>query len=201
MPEGKPSVLASLTAQVMTTSDEKKKAARKLTPVEGETAAEAPLWPTDLNVPGSGKGFMSHEAMRASAVDLRRHAASLIEIADALDIYTGDSTVPGGVVESIDEARKRKEAEGDAKAAERAAAKAADPDTEAFKADFEAKQKAAQEAVYGKPEADQPSEANEAEPERAVWKCPIHDKAGIEKKSPSSGRTFIGCPDCKAFAR
>lgn len=183
MADRKPSVLASLTAQVMTTSDDKKKASRKLTPVEGDVVERPPQWPSDLNVSGQKKGFMSHEGMMMAAQDLRVKAATLIEIADALDAYSGTPTAPS-IIEPVEVETKRKEAEADA----RIAAKAADPDTTAFKADFEAKQKAAQDAVYGTVAP-------------AAWKCPIDNKYGVEKTSPSSGRTFIGCPDCKAFAR
>lgn len=218
MAEGKPSVLASLTAQVMTTSDEKKKAARKLTPVEGETPADTtPRWPNDLNLPGSPKGFMSHDAMRMSAADLRRHAATLIEIAEALDTYSGQPTATSKI-ESIDDARARKEREADERIAEaeaeRAAIQSVETDEQAqFKADFEAKQKAAQDAVYGNPVLDAAQAAADAgggpaevmaaamAADAETWRCPIHNVVGIEKTSPSSGRVFIGCPQCKAFKR
>lgn len=197
MAEGKTSVLASLTAQVMTTSDEKKKAARKLTPVEGETAIEpAPArWPTDLP-----QAFMSHEGMRDAAKDLRRHAATLTQIADALDAYSGFPTAESGVIESIDEARARREKQADVEHAAKQAEREA-----TFAENFAAKQKAAQDAVYGDAlDKEIIALGGVEDPEKPVeyeWRCPIHDKPGIEKKSPSSGRTYIGCPDCKAFQR
>lgn len=33
------------------------------------------------------------------------------------------------------------------------------------------------------------------------WVCPIHQKPGIKKVGARSGRAYIGCPDCNAFAR
>lgn len=194
------SILASLTAQVMA---EKTDAARKLTPVAGEVGAPPepaaqPRWPTDLNMRDHPGGFMSHETMRDAAKDLRRHAASLIEIADALDRYSGMGTDAAQVVD-LDALRKQKEREADERVAAansnaEMANEAIEPGATEFQQRFAEMQAEAQAAVFGKPSADQPSEADE-------WRCPVHDVPGVTKTSPSSGREFIGCPNCTKFKR
>jgi hypothetical protein len=189
------SVLASLTSEVMET---KKAAARRLTPVEGERTVPsgmiqpiAPTFPSDL--PGA---FMSKEGMRDAAKDLRRHAGTMIEIADALDNLSGQSTEKGlaDLKAIVADGIKAKEREADERAAE--------PD---FNATFKAQQIKAQAAAF----AAETAAAAAAAPAPVLsppspspdWVCPTHKKPGIPKVSPSSGRSFIGCPECHAFAR
>lgn len=219
------SVLANLTAQVMS---EKTDAARKLTPVAGEVAAAPalPRWPSDLNGPGRSGGFMSHEAMRVASVDLRRHAASLLEIADALDAYSGMPSADAKI-ETIEEARARREKEADERIKQQAAADdnapahapelvvIPEPDSnEEFKERFAQLSAEAQAHAFVNPLDEMAKQiiaedrAN-AEVLTAVidaiqsdeWKCPIHDLPGIVKTSPKSGREFVGCPTCNAFKR
>lgn len=200
------SVLASLTSEVM---EKKKHAARQLTPVAGEAKAQgqppviAPTFPSDL--PGS---FMSKEGMRTISGDLRRHAATLVQIADGLDAESGFTTAPSVLV-SLPDVIKEKEREADARVAASVAEET--DETAQFRANFEAQKKAAQDAVYGTPAiaaaqaaADAgggPLEVMTDAMEATVWTCPTHGKPGIEKTSPKSGRTFLGCPNCNAFAR
>jgi len=178
--KGGQSALAALTAEVM---QGKKTEARKLTPVAGEAgAAELPL-PNDVGV------FMSNEALHNHAKALRKFAVDAIAIADGIDVmvsgtYLGDST--DDKVVDLDAERKAREAEGDAKA---------------FARDFEAKQKAAQEATFKHPDAeDHLLHPTAAEPPVTDWVCPDHGKPGIGKTS-KAGRPYIGCPDCNKFER
>jgi len=173
----KTSVLAKLTASVM---EEKRTASRTLTPVAGEE--KPPLaFPSDL--PGS---FMSHEGMRESAKDIRRHAASLIVIADAIDALSGFDTVEGGRVgRSAAEIQKEKEREAD----ERVKAKAVADVPE------ESAQPAPEESFADR----QARLSEEAKASFFKWACPDHGKA--VRKVSGKGREYIGCPDCNQFER
>ena len=145
---------------------EKKTAARALTPVAGEVGAPLPV------TPAAFPNDMPTEVVQQKSGELRRIAGHLIEAADALDALV-DAPLPEKVV---DLAAKQKERE--------------------FAADFNAKQRAAQEAVFSPP-----ADSGETETiDTGGWVCSIHGKA-VEKTSPKSGRTFIGCPDCNQFAR
>lgn len=200
----KTSVLAKLTAQVM---DEKRTAAKTLTPVAGEAPfvpAKVPLaFPSDL--PGS---FMSHEGMYGAAKDLRRHAASLIQIAEALDALSGFDSVPGGRVgPSAADLQKQKEKEGDERMkainAERdaksppEAAQTTPPEVDADEAESFAER---QTRLAAEAQAHTFRSTDEAvSPAVEQWTCPEHGKA-VEKTS-SKGRQFKGCPDCGQFER
>jgi hypothetical protein len=173
MPDGKPSVLASLTASVM---EEKTKASKpSLTPVAGEGRALKPQLPNDTGL------FMSNERLADHAKELRKFASEAIAIADGLDAML--NTEPEVKPVDLDAVRKEKEREADARAA------LAQP-TNDFEADLAAKAEAAQAAVF-KPASPKPGE----------WVCPAHGKAAIEKTSQRTGRTYLGCPDCNLFPR
>lgn len=184
--EGRTSVLATLTAEVM---QDKKDAARKLTPVAGE--AGAPVIPNDTGI------FMSNEALHTHAQQLRKFAADAIAISDGLDELVNEpSETP--VVVDLDAARKAKEAEGDARAkaredeAEAADEQAVEAEEKTdFAADFAAKAAAAQASVF-KPEAAAPGE----------WVCPVHGGPVTDRVS-GKGRPYIGCHDltCTQFKR
>jgi len=173
----KTSVLAKLTASVM---EEKKAAARTLTPVAGEAGAPKPAltFPSDMD-----GAFMSHESMAQSARDIRRHATSLIVIADAIDALSGIDTAEGWrPPKSATEIKREKEHAADvrAKAVADGLVEGAD-ETESF-ADRQTRLAAeAQAAVF------------------KGWTCPDHGKA-VEKVS-GKGRAFLGCPDCNQFER
>jgi hypothetical protein len=186
--EGRTSVLASLTAEVM---GEKTKAAKAtLTPVAGESTfpLERALIPNDTGT------FMSNEGLHDHAKNLRKFASEAIAIADGLDAILQESSSDEKVVD-LDAARKAKEAEGDAKAEAAKAPKPVepepenngdgDPETSGFAADFAAKQAAAQAATFSAPTG-------------KGWHCPVHNKPGVPKVS-GKGRDFIGCPDCNQF--
>lgn len=191
--EGRTSVLAALTAEVMA---EKKGEARKLTPVAGEKG-HLPLETAEL--PHDTGTFMSNEILFAHAKELRQFAADAIVIADGLDGLLNESSKPDAGIVDLDVARKAKEAEGDAKAKARTVTLVVGTGVEAqsdplevsqtapFAADFAAKAAAAQAATFT--------------PKTGwVWVCPDHDVPGIDKVS-GKGREFIGCPDCNQFKR
>lgn len=182
--EGRTSVLASLTAEVM--GEKTKAAAKTLTPVAGESTfpLERALIPNDTGV------FMSNEALHDHAKNLRKFASDAIAIADGLDQLLVEPSVDEKVVD-LDAARKSKEAEGDAKAELLKQMKAAPievveaiaAEADKFAADYAAKQAAAQAATFSA---------------KGGWHCPVHNKPGVPKVS-GKGRDFIGCPDCNQF--
>lgn len=185
--EERTSVLATLTAAVM---DEKKAAARTLTPIPGELSPAPNPLPHDL--PGA---YMSNETMIMTAKDLRMHAARLLEIADALDVVTG---VPAAA-----EADAAKLAATEVKLAEREADRQAKERN--FNADFEAKSQAAQLAAFGPDEVEVEDTKTDAEvedeyegPKADDWTCPEHDRRAT-KTSAKTGREFIGCPECNEY--
>lgn len=179
MSEAPKSALASLVADVMT----EKKAAAKLTPVDGEARPTRAALPNDTGL------FLSNEQLREHAVQLRKFAADAIVIADGIDkLVTSENLPPsseapelGKKPVDLDAARKQKE----------------------FEADLRAKERAAQEAVFKAPADDTETEDPPETPAPATdeWVCPTHQKPGIEKTSTVTGRKFIGCPDCNLFKR
>jgi hypothetical protein len=206
------SVLAALTKSVM---EEKTKASgRRLTPVAGEVA---PAVMTQV-LPKTKAPFpddMPQEVVEQKAAELTRIIEHLTDARDAM-LALVEKPKPEEVVD-LDAIRKQKEAALDA---EHAAAQAArdeaileavdsvyDPEPD-FAADFAAKQAAAQAAVFSEPSgasvaleedmtADENGRITTPDPE---WTCPDHGKA-IEKVSPATNKTFIGCPDCSKFKR
>lgn len=171
------SVLASLTASVMA---EKKTEARKLTPVEGEF--KPPTLPHDVGL------FMSNERLADHAKELRKFAAEAIAIADGLDTMVGGSSVLAvDTAKAKADKKKAKEAEADARVAEKV--EAGDPSVIDFAAQFAEKQRQAQEAVLTQPEQVD-----------LGWKCPEHGKATV-KTSAKTQRQYVGCPDCNLFQR
>lgn len=206
--------------------------------------------PNDVGAP------LSNEALADAAKDLRRYAATFIEIAVGLEALAG---VPESVAlvtaRSEETERKLAEQEADRKAADREKAAQGDkraaarvaaataPDQKAamieqaqaemieqptdFQADFEAKAKAAQAAVFKAPQDDtetedppetkviQAARAAAAEPDAtpqsvmaaamaAGWQCPEHpDQPVIIKTSPRRGRQYHACSvaDCGEFER
>lgn len=98
------SVLASLTASVM---DDKKIAARVLTPVAGE-ARRLP------DVPGD---FLTDEGVANVATECRRNAEYLLKVADGIDLMR-NAAPPAVPVADLDAKRAEKERAADARAAD-----------------------------------------------------------------------------------
>lgn len=171
--DGRTSVLAALTAEVM---QDKKAAARKLTPVAGEKGA-APM--AQATIPNDVGLFMSNERLHTHSQELRKFAEEAIAIADGLDAMLHESSSTEKPID-LDAERRAREAEGDAKAAEREAA--AEP-TESLAERMERLKAEAQAATFTPPEG--------------AWTCPDHGKA-IDKPRKRGG-TYRGCPDCNKF--
>jgi hypothetical protein len=185
----KTSVLAKLTASVM---EEKRTAARTLTPVPGEEKP-APTFPSDL--PGA---FMSHEGMFQSAKDLRRHADTLVQIANALDEMSGFDSLDGRTrTVKPSDIQREKEREAD----ERVKAKeiANDPPEAVQTTPREAVQTTPRDESFADRQTRLAEEAQAAAFTPTGWTCPTHGKA--VPKTSSKGREYNGCPDCSQFER
>lgn len=155
---------------------------------------EAKLTPTGLERPGIPevpRVFLTNEAVRDIAVDLRRQAQMLLEVAAGLDEHTGIATdYVEGKGSTVEESRKDAERQADAKA---------------FAAQFAAQQAAAQAATFtpaiaaaqaaadaGGGPAEVLSAAMAADGEAV---CPTH---GVGKtRKLLGGRTLRVCPTCK----
>ena len=175
------SVLAKLTASVM---EEKKQAARALTPVAGEhrpapRAAVLPhtkaLFPNDI----------PQEVIEGKVAELSLIIEHLTEARDAL-MRVVEMPI---AIEASDPDAVQKEVE-----------RAAD---ETFAARQDRLAAEAQAAVFSKPAKPAPLTAENSIDADAVvpvsWLCPVHGKA--VGKTSSKGRAFIGCPDCNQFQR
>jgi hypothetical protein len=184
------SVLSSLTAEIATN---KAVEAQKLTPVAGERG-HAPL--ENAVIPNDVGKFMSNEILYDSAKQLRKWAADYIAIADGLDAMLAESSDPALEVDEpkkLSAHDKRMAGEEPIKLGvayiEATKADIEDAGPTQFDVEYAAKQEAAQAAAF-KPEVKALGE----------WRCSTHGLA-IEKTSPTTGRTFIGCPDCNQFKR
>ena len=180
-------VLDEMVADIMGVKADK---ATKLTPLPGETV-KMPSWPSDI--PGA---FMSKEGLRDAAKDLRRHAATLVEIADALDSYSGLASQETDTKQAAMEATKREEREADARAA-------AEP---SFAEKFAAMQAEAQAAVFTNPVREVALASLDDEPEetpKSTWVCTTHGDEDIRQLRSPKGRDYAACgvPNCKEFQR
>lgn len=177
-------VLDDMVAGIMGKKAEK---AAKLTPV----GTEASKFPRD--VPGQ---LMAAEEMKAIATHLRNNAATLIEIANGLDVLTGE---PSAVIEDakrrMEVEQRLKEREADRRVADAAAAEAGD--------------KRAQVRVAAAVE-DEESFADRQrriadEAQRAIfgWSCPTHGNDQVLDRTSPKGRQYRVCavPNCKEFER
>jgi len=181
------SVLASLTSQVM---GEKVAAAPrpKLTPVQGEkpvfVATGAAGLPKSPQAPFPND--VPQEVLQEKLRDLDRIIKHLGEARDALALVANEPLAADPVTPEAKQ--KAKERAADEQFAERMARQ----------------QEEAQAATFDRAEALERGGAapSVVEAERAAngWTCPTHKKA-VTKVSPSSGREYLGCPDCKLFAR
>jgi len=195
MTEGRTSVLAKLTADIMS---EKKVAARVLTPVEGEarpSLKEAPPLEVLASPLAGLKGdVFPHdggitESVRFSMTNIRDNLSKIAQysamIEECLQSIEREAGAPVGGVpkrasgeptpEELEQ--KEKERTADEKAREQ----------QKFADDLAAKTKAAQEQAFPEPEA-------------GFWVCPDHGKV-TDKVSAKTGRAYRGCPDCNRFER
>lgn len=188
------SVLDSLTAGIV---EGKRNRGTKLTPVGTEVrvanAAGEALGRTSAAFPND---HPAEAVLRG--VELIREQMAAIEVAlQAVEAQLG-ARVNGEPI--VDEVARNKAAEAAADAKHAAAAEAVAVIAEEpvgsetavaavarFNAEFAAKARAAQDAVFTPPSGDV----------AAGWVCPEHGKA-IEKTS-RKGRKYMACPDCTRF--
>jgi hypothetical protein len=193
-------------------TDRKAKAAGpKLTPVGLEASGTKPsLMPKDL--PGR---YMAGEEVTELARDLREKAATLVAIADSLDLYTGEAsaTVIDAKAAAI-EAQKREEREADARvAATKAAAELPVVDLlgeewverEDFKERLDrisAEAVAALDEVL--PQKESPFNSLPKElPSKGGWECPDHGNASLKQLESRKGRKYMACQSngCREFEK
>lgn len=161
-----------------------KAAGPTLTPVGTESS---PTKPSQVGIPDVPEVFLTNEAVKDIAKDLRAQAATLIAVADGLDNLTKADSVT--------------HAPPDMHAAAKAAGKAAD---EKFAASFAAKQAEAQASVF--PELD--ADIEEVLPEVHVnnvdgWHCPQHPNDEPIRLTSRKGRSYLACeqPGCERFEK
>lgn len=168
-----------------------KAAGPRLTPVGTEASSTKP----SLGVPEVPEVFLTNEAIRDIAIDLRRQAGVLIEVADGLDRQTSLPTA--SEAPAVD--AKAAEKEADAKAAAR---KAQPKSTEEFADHLATITAEAQAAVFTS--ADAPA----AEPEAPVtpasgWTCPDHGDESLKQLTSRAKRLYMACQvaGCKHFEK
>lgn len=180
-----------------------------LTPVGTERKAP-------VGVPDVPEVFLTNEAIKDIANDLRRQAAVLLEAADGLDRLTG---VAEAAQPDMELEKKLFEREADRRAADRAAAEAGDKRAERRVAeasplpDFEEHWKRisaeAQASAFGGdlvPAAREvfgddiiePAQSGSAKP---GWVCPTHGDEAIRGMTSKSGRAFRLCTICRQFEK
>lgn len=187
------SVLQDMTRDIMTT---KATRASKLTAVAGEsgmTVAQAAA-----AIPDVPEVFLTNEAVIDIARDLRKQAASLIAIADALDAHTGAPS------ERFD---AKAHAISEQKAAEKAAdLKHAKPDdgAEEFGDRMKRLMEEAQAATLTAADDDGTAEEPVAPDEPTTgWVCPDHGAKSLTTVNPRKGDPYIMCGvgDCEQYEK
>lgn len=176
-------VLDQMVAGIMGAKSEK---SARLTPVGTETAK----MPGDL--PGV---YMAREGVQDIAKDLRKQAEFLLNVADALDKHTGESSVKTDPKTDAIEATKREEREADARAA-------AEP---TFAEKFAAMQKEAQDATFTpvNPVVEIALADMDEHSTPEGWLCPAHGDQDLRDRTSPKGREYRDCgvPNCKEFQR
>lgn len=168
----------------------------KLTPVGVEGNVKPSLAvPSDL--PGR---YMAAEDLGQAAADLRKHAATLIATADAIDaLIVETSQVKDGVdpKKAAAAALKAAEAAADAAAKERGFAK-----------EFATLQEAAKAAVFAAADdtVGEPIDGNPNTPEVSAtggWQCPDHGDTDLKQLTSRKGRDYAACQaaGCRQFEK
>lgn len=204
------SVLKDMTKGVMTTKATK---AAKLTPVAGESGttvaqAAAAVLPNDL--PGR---FMSSEELGEAAKGLRSHAATLLGVADAIDLLIDTNARRSDKVDTkalAEDAKRAEERAADARVAE---ANASEETTEEFKSRMQRLSAEAQAAVFTAADDDGAAEEPVAlpdieplvidEPAPEGWSCSEHPKVKPITMNARNGSSYLMCgdDDCEQYER
>lgn len=207
-------VLQDMTKGLMTTKATK---AARLTPVAGESSTTVAQMAAALAIPDVPEVFLTNEAVADIAKDLRRQAALLIEVADALDKRTGVPSERFDVKAVAQAAVKQAEAEADARAAaEEPTPNAAvlpevslddesvanvdpraydddeEPEEEPFSARMKRLTAEAQASVF-KAADDDGTAAEPVAPAEAGWTCPDHPGVQPTIVTPRKGNPYRMC--------
>lgn len=200
--------IATRKALVFTAETGPSKVKATLTPVGTERKA---ILPND--VPGV---FMSNEALRDVAKDLRRQAQLLIDVADGIDELVGTEDP---IFEGVGDGRKRTDIETRLEGSDpeplggyvtgQPQGQPVNPVVETFKAQFAAQTAAAQAATFKQPEVDLVAEAHRifdvvdasSGSPAPGWVCPEHGDANIADLKSGKGRKYRACGICKQFEK
>lgn len=167
----------------------------RLTPVGTEASSTKPSLTGQL--PDVPEVFLTNEALRDIAKDLRRQATVLVDVANGLDTHTGMATVE--TEDNTAAVVKADEKAADEKAAER---KAQPKSTEEFTEHLATIAAEAQASVFTS--ADAPAEEPAAPTTTADgWVCPDHGDVTITQLTSRKGRAYRSCttPGCKQFEK
>lgn len=186
------SLLQQMTQGITAESVMERKAERatKLTPVKGESTTSVGQMAAGL--PDIEGHFLTKEELADIARDLRKKAATLIDVADGIDLVTGLPTVE--VVKPADNTKSKEKAADEAAAARKEASQAA------FDQRLADQAAAAQAAAFASADdgADEEPEAPEAPASGGNWVCPKHGDANI-RVVQSRTRTYRACESCDEF--
>ena len=164
-----------------------KAAGPKLTPVGAEAS---PTKPSQRGIPDVPEVFLTNEAVADIARDLRKQAATLVQVADALDAHTGEQ---GSAPFEVKPGKVEQRLVG------------ADPEVDPgnFAKDFAAKAKAAQAATFTAADAPEPTKDSPAITPASGWTCPDHPSGTLMQLTSRSGRHYLSCVEqgCQKFER
>ncbi len=166
----------------------------KLTPVGVEANSTKP----SIGVPDVPEVFLTNEAIRDIAKDLRAQAALLIQVADGLDLRTTMSTTGEDAKVVAAETKKAVEQEGDRKAAARKQPKS----SEEFAEHLAAITAEARAAAFTSADAPAEEPAAPATP-ASGWTCTDHPTAATISLTSRKGREYRTCAveSCDEFQK
>lgn len=190
------SVLNDMTKGIMQAKADK---ASKLTPVAGESAMSVAQAAAALGIPEVPQVFLTNEAVRDVAADLRVKAALLIAVADALDQRTGLPTVPQATRSAVAEQVKVVERKADEKAA-----RTETPEAAKFAARMQELSAEAQAHAFAA--ADDGADPEPVAPKTVVsdgWNCPDHGAESLIDTESRKGRKYrmCGVDGCERFEK
>lgn len=186
------SVLSDMTQGIMQQKAEK---ATKLTAIAGESPTTVAQ--VAAGIPEVPQVFLTNEAVKDIALDIRKQAGILIEVADALDLQTGLGTAPAPADTSVEDTKAAE------KAADKKAATKLTPQAQklvdhmaSLKVDAEAATYASADAGTEEPEAP-------ATPVADGWTCPDHGATSLEQLVSRRDRKYMACTvtDCHRFEK
>lgn len=147
----------------------------KLTPVGTEAS---PTKPSLVGIPEVPEVFLTNEAVKDVAFELRRMVGLLLDVAQGLDNLTGLATD-----RSAEEARSAKveQAKELERQADEKARKVTTPETQEFAERMKELSAAAQAATFTSADA------------TGGWTCPAHGAEAIHQLTSRKGRVYAAC--------